>query len=208
MGMKWFYLLFALLVMVISWEEKQIHAAFLKTAVSEAKQIPDESIRLRIIANSDSPQDQLIKRKVRDRIVENITAWAEDLQSMEQAREMIRSRLPELQEIVKQELNSNGFQYNSNVELAIVPFPTKMYGNEVYPAGSYEALRIRLGQAEGQNWWCVLFPPLCFVDFTASTDISKTAQTNEVGDGSEENQVEVGFFLWEKLMKLKKFLAG
>jgi stage II sporulation protein R len=206
MGMKWFYLLFAILLMLISWEGNHIKAAISKTAVAEVNQIPDESIRLRIIANSDSVQDQLIKRKVRDRVVEHITLWADDLQSMEQAREMISSRIPELQEIVKQELTRNGFKYNSQVELGNVPFPTKMYGNEVYPAGSYEALRITLGEAKGENWWCVLFPPLCFVDFTSSTDTSQSVQANESADVSQENQVEIGFFLWEWLIKLKELL--
>lgn len=106
----------------------------------------------------------MLKREVRDAIVEQMNGWVTAPQGIQEAREVVREHLPELNELVGETLRKNGFDYSYNVELGVVPFPTKMYGNQVYPAGDYEALRVSIGAAEGQNWWCVLFPPLCFVD--------------------------------------------
>lgn len=100
-------------------------------------------------------------------MVEQINQWVaglEDPQSLEQARALIQSHLPELNDLVGGELAQRGIDYSYKVELGTVPFPTKMYGGRVYPAGEYEALRVTLGAGKGQNWWCVLFPPLCFID--------------------------------------------
>jgi stage II sporulation protein R len=193
--MKWLYLLFAFAIMMMSWEANRIDAAVVENT------IPNESIRLRVIANSDSPEDQWIKSKVRDRVVEQITQWVDELEDLEEAREIIRLNLPELQDIVKNEIQSLGYPYNSGVELGMVPFPTKVYAGQVYPAGEYEALRITIGEGKGENWWCVLFPPLCFVDFTTEEaaqeqgSTSNSADTNSKSDKVED--VEVGFFLWD-----------
>ncbi|WP_281883206.1 stage II sporulation protein R [Paenibacillus sp. YYML68] len=161
------YLGFALVMLLMCWESGKANAmlfeAKAKSAV-DASVIPQESIRLRILANSDSPTDQWIKREVRDAIIEQMNAWVAEPDGIEAARETVKSRLPELEAVVEKTLRDNGFDYTYQVELGVVPFPTKMYGNQVYPAGEYEALRVSIGEAEGQNWWCVLFPPLCFVD--------------------------------------------
>lgn len=149
------------MILMMAWEGQKSDAA-----VAEVS-IPQDSIRLRILANSDSTGDQLVKRQIRDRVVEQINQWVaglEDPQSLEQARTLIRNHLPELTELVGRELEQRGISYNYHVELGTVPFPTKMYGGRVYPAGEYEAVRITLGAGKGQNWWCVLFPPLCFID--------------------------------------------
>lgn len=160
---RYAYIAFALLVLVMSWEANRSNAF---AYVSEGSQtaIPQEAIRLRILAHSDAPLDQWIKREVRDVIVEEMASWANAPQDIDTARQMIQDRLPELAQLIKQTLKDHGFAYGAQAELGIVPFPTKMYGTEVYPAGDYEALRVTLGDGQGQNWWCVLFPPLCFVD--------------------------------------------
>lgn len=226
--MKSLSLFFALIMMVMSWELPTLQAAWWGAGINSAginemdevdpsqrlvtdttdKQIPDESIRLRIIANSDSVADQMVKKKVRDRIIERISSWATELESLEEARTRIRERLPELEKLVDEELKRWGMEYTSQIELGVVPFPTKIYGNEVYPAGNYEALRVQLGEAKGQNWWCVLFPPLCFVDFTAAEGegaaSSKASATGavEAGSSDQSSSVEVGFFLWEWFSEL------
>ncbi|WP_079914199.1 stage II sporulation protein R [Paenibacillus sp. 32352] len=166
---RYFYIAFALILLMFCWEaQKENTVVFASKAESASASIegviPQESIRLRILANSDSPSDQWIKREVRDAIVEQMQQWVTGPQTIEEARQTVRSHLPELSELVGQTLRKNGFDYVYQVELGVVPFPTKMYGNQVYPAGNYEALRVSIGNAEGQNWWCVLFPPLCFVD--------------------------------------------
>lgn len=148
----------AIMVLIMSWESGRMDAA-----VAQGD-IPQESIRLRILANSDSPSDQLIKRVVRDEVVAAMNGWAAGLQSVEEARSTIEARMPELERIVADTLASRGFAYDSSAQLGLVEFPTKMYGSKVYPAGQYEALLITIGEGKGQNWWCVLFPPLCFID--------------------------------------------
>lgn len=114
-----------LMVLMMVWEGQKSDAAVAGSA------IPQQSIRLRILANSDGTGDQLVKRQIRDAIVEQMNSWVpelEDPQSLEQARSLIRSRLPELNELVASELEKRGIDYDYKVELGVVPFPTKLYG--------------------------------------------------------------------------------
>ncbi|MDQ0232151.1 stage II sporulation protein R [Metabacillus malikii] len=176
--------------------------------------IPDEAIRLRILANSDSDEDQELKRKIRDEVNEEITEWVAELTSVEAARQLIQSRLPEIEKIVERVLEEENKQLPYSVDFDNVSFPTKLYGNFIYPAGEYEAILISLGEAKGANWWCVLFPPLCFLDFSngeavqaaeveeedTKKDKKKTEKlTSLVVDEEEdkEEEVEVKFFLVE-----------
>ncbi|MDR4433361.1 stage II sporulation protein R [Bacillus tequilensis] len=128
--------------------------------------IPDQAIRLRILANSDSDQDQQLKRHIRDAVNKEITTWVKDITSIEEARRVIRSKLSEIKEIAKETMKEEGASQSISVDFDKISFPTKLYGNMVYPAGEYEAILITLGNGEGANWWCVLFPPLCFLDFS------------------------------------------
>jgi stage II sporulation protein R len=200
-----------------------------------SRTIPEESIRLRILANSDTPVDQWTKRQIKNVVVTQMNKWVDEPTSLEEAREIVNSRLPEIEQLIGKELQRLGFDYSYKAELAQVPFPTKMYGNRRYPAGEYEALRITLGQGNGQNWWCVLFPPLCFVDAVsgektasaveasgnavpvkaeADADAGNDVTSNAAAaDGSEftvsaDNTPEVRFFLWDVLMSLVNFFKG
>lgn len=128
--------------------------------------IPDEAIRLRILANSDGEKDQYVKRLIRDRVNEQITEWVKDLTSVTVARKTIKENLPALETIAKEVLKEEGVNESVHVKFGKVEFPTKLYGQFLYPAGEYEAVLITLGKGEGANWWCVLFPPLCFLDFS------------------------------------------
>ncbi|KAI7262933.1 hypothetical protein KC345_g9289 [Hortaea werneckii] len=178
----------------MAWEGQKSDAAIAEVS------IPQESIRLRILANSDGTGDQLVKRQIRDRVVEQINQWVaglEDPQSLEQARALIRGHLPELNTLVAAELDKRGIEYGYKVELGTVPFPTKMYGGRVYPAGEYEAVRITLGAGKGQNWWCVLFPPLCFIDAgsgdaaaPAADKGAATVSAKASGDGAKVKSAE------------------
>ncbi|NWN96519.1 MAG: stage II sporulation protein R [Bacillus sp. (in: Bacteria)] len=134
--------------------------------------IPNEAIRLRILANSNSEQDQEIKRIVRDRVNAQITEWVSELTSMEAAREKIITNLDILEATAKEVLEENGVNQKVQIRFGEVDFPTKLYGNFLYPAGKYEAVLITLGEGTGANWWCVLFPPLCFLDFSSGTAVS------------------------------------
>ncbi len=160
------YILFIMAVLIASWESDITMAAI------GNPNIPDQSIRLRILANSDNVEDQWIKRQVRDAVVQSMDGWVKDAKNIEDARMIAKRHLGDLRQVVSGVLERYGFQYGYQVELAVVPFPTKIYGNQVYPAGNYEALRVQLGSGEGQNWWCVLFPPLCFVNATAGDAVA------------------------------------
>ncbi|MBT2657750.1 stage II sporulation protein R [Bacillus sp. ISL-18] len=151
-----------------------------EAASKESIVIPGEAIRLRILANSDFEQDQAIKRKVRDAVNAQITLWVQDLTSMNEAKKVINNKLPEIQTIAEKVVHDQGSNQSVKVEFGKVQFPTKLYGQYLYPAGEYQAILITLGKGEGANWWCVLYPPLCFLDFSNGVAVS---------DGFEEKHV-------------------
>lgn len=154
--------------------------------------IPDEAIRLRILANSDQDEDQQIKRKIRDAINKEVNQWVASLTSIEEARSLIQNRIPEIEQIVKQVLIEGEKEQPFTVEFNKVDFPTKLYGQYLYPAGNYEAILVTLGEGKGANWWCVLFPPLCFLDFSNSEAVdAKELQEGVTADESEGLESEV-----------------
>ena len=137
--------------------------------------LADSIIRLHVVANSDSPEDQELKRIVRDRILEYIREEVKDSTSIEQTRTVISEKIPEITSIARETVRNNGYGYDVEADLGIYPFPTKAYGDIILPAGKYQALKVVIGEGRGSNWWCVLFPPLCFVDVTHGTvpDLAK-----------------------------------
>lgn len=163
--------------------------------------IPDEAIRLRILAHSDNEEDQTLKRLVRDRVNEEITTWVEEITDIEQARQLIEQRIPEVESIVKEVLEESEVNQEFEVKYGNnVSFPAKVYGSYVYPAGEYEAVLITIGEGKGDNWWCVLFPPLCFLDFSTGTNaVSAEEAHREEMKEDEDDEPEVTFFLFEWL---------
>jgi stage II sporulation protein R len=181
-SLKSYYLVaFALIVLIACWESNRTNAAVI------TPEIPEQSIRLRILANSDAPQDQALKREIRDAIVAQMQNWVTGPHTIGEARAVVVSHLPDLDQLVEEIVVKRGYSYTHKTELGIVPFPTKMYGNKVYPAGDYEALRVTIGEGKGQNWWCVLFPPLCFVDSVSGEAVATTAAVT-AKDAKENNQ--------------------
>ncbi|WP_400162242.1 stage II sporulation protein R [Brevibacillus sp. TJ4] len=173
--MKRLFLLgFSFFLLMSSWEGQLTMANVLDNGP-----IPQESIRLRIIANSDSFQDQWLKREVRDALIDKMNSWSGEIESFEQAQQVVAAKLPELQQVVDETIRSRGFAYPAVVEFGDVPFPTKLYGSYVYPAGEYKAVRVSIGEAQGQNWWCVLFPPLCFIDMSNGDAVQASATPSE-----------------------------
>ncbi|MCO7176309.1 stage II sporulation protein R [Sporolactobacillus kofuensis] len=158
------------------------------TKADQKGPIPQDAIRLRILANSDSPADQVVKRQVRDAVNADITRWVQNLKTADQAKRVIRSHLPEIRQTVKQTLRRARADSTYKVKLGKANFPTKMYGNYVYPAGEYNALVITLGDGRGANWWCVLFPPLCFLDFSNSEAVANPKA--DVNNAKAEQRIE------------------
>ncbi|WHY97520.1 stage II sporulation protein R [Peribacillus simplex] len=150
----------------------------------DTKVIPDEAIRLRILANSDAEKDQAVKRLIRDEVNEDITKWVEELTSLDEARDVITSHLPDIQATAEAVIKEQGLEQSVKVDFGQAEFPTKLYGQYLYPAGDYEAVIITLGEGEGANWWCVLFPPLCFLDFSNGTAVSQSPIVEDEGEGS------------------------
>lgn len=180
-------------------------------------EIPDQAIRLRILANSDRVEDQRLKRQVRDEVIKEMETWVRKPRTIEEARQVIKQHLPRFEQIAEETVARHGFSYPVQVDFGLVPFPTKLYGDKVYPAGNYEALRITLGEGKGDNWWCVLFPPLCFVDMsngdavpkennkTLSASIASSDQVYAAQIKKEKkDSVEVRFLILEKLNDILK----
>lgn len=128
--------------------------------------IASKLIRLHVIANSNSDRDQALKLKVRDSIVKALDKEFRAMNNIEDTRNYIKNNLDKIEKIAKREVQGNGENYNVKALFGKFPFPVKTYGYVTLPAGEYEALRVVIGSGKGANWWCVLFPPLCFVDIT------------------------------------------
>jgi stage II sporulation protein R len=149
------------------------------------RDLADNLIRLHVIANSDSPSDQALKRNVRDVILAYMNEQLKDSKDINRTKSIINEKMTEINRLAVEELKKNGSDYSVKSSLGSYPFPTKSYGDITLPAGNYQALRIVIGKGEGANWWCVLFPPLCFVDVTHGTipdpvkNELKTALTDE-----------------------------
>ncbi|MBM7704069.1 stage II sporulation protein R [Metabacillus iocasae] len=173
---------------------------------NEPMVIPDEAIRLRILANSDDDEDQHVKRLIRDRVNAEITKWVQELTSVEEARNVIRGNLDNIEMIAQQVLDEEQVNQSVTVDFGKVSFPTKLYGQFLYPAGEYEAILISLGEAKGANWWCVLFPPLCFLDFSNGEAVQEPMpideEKEEKSEELQQQEVEVKFFLVEWFSKL------
>ncbi|NPV52481.1 MAG: stage II sporulation protein R [Firmicutes bacterium] len=146
---------------------------------------PDNLVRLHIVANSDSAADQALKLEVRDVILDMARKLLEGVTSKEEARQVLQENLPALQEAARAYVKSRGRDYPVIAEMGRFKFPKRTYGDVIVPAGNYDALRIILGKGLGQNWWCVLFPPLCFVDISRE----RLAVSRIKADGSPEESL-------------------
>lgn len=126
--------------------------------------LSDSVFRLHIIANSDSEADQNLKLKVRDNIIKYMNSIISNSINKDNVISIVSNNLDSFKELAIKTIQENGYNYNVNIEIGNFYFPTKAYGDISFPAGNYDALKIEIGDAIGQNWWCVLFPPLCFVN--------------------------------------------
>lgn len=191
-------ILFTLLIIlpkVVSYEAVQDDGQY--------QVIPDDAIRLRILANSDNDADQEIKNLIRNEVSDQITEWVEDLTSIEDARNIIKMRIPEITKTANNVLAQQKSPYSVEVDYGEdITFPLKMYDTYIYPPGEYEAVLITIGEGKGANWWCVLFPPLCFLDFANGSLVADNDVDSYEGSENDENEVEdepvkIKFFLFE-----------
>lgn len=174
--------------------------------------IANSVFRLHVIANSDSVEDQDLKYEVRDAILEYMNNISMNCKSKSEVITLAKEHTQDFYNIAKRTIQEHGYNYDVNIEIGNFDFPTKYYGDISLPAGNYEALRIEIGNASGQNWWCVMFPPLCFVDVSSgvvpeeSKEIMKDSLSDEeytlISDNNNPD-IKFKFSLIEMFQKLK-----
>lgn len=141
--------------------------------------LAQKMIRLHVIANSDSEEDQALKLQVRDKVLNFTTNVLNDSADMQDAENRLLSALPEIRAMAEEEIGERGYDYAVSARLEQTEFPYKAYDGFALPSGEYLALRLVIGEGEGYNWWCVVFPPLCT---TAATDLHQTAIAAGLGE--------------------------
>ena len=169
--------------------------------------IENSVFRLHVIANSDTKEDQDLKYKVRDNLIKYMNSLCKDVTSKEEAIKISKLHEEDFLNIANNTIKENGYSYPVTIEFGNFSFPTKNYGDISLPAGYYDALRVKIGEAKGQNWWCVMFPPLCFVNVSSGIvpEESKELIKQELNDeeysivtkeDSSNIQFKIGLIEW------------
>lgn len=222
-----FIVLVLLCEMIIGFNSKKVSLQCNKDELIQ--DISSKIIRFHVIANSDGDLDQNLKLKVRDEVLKYIQPLLKDSYDINESREILKEENEKIIEIAKKVIEENGYNYNVDTTLTKENFPVKTYGNITLPQGEYEAYRIIIGSGEGHNWWCVMFPPICFVDITKgevayeetekemgrvlseeelkmienTTDLSEDEKA-KILDTTEDNEVVVKFKIGEMIKSLFK----
>ncbi|MDR5587737.1 stage II sporulation protein R [Clostridium aquiflavi] len=171
------------------------------------EEVKNSLIRFHVIANSDTNEDQSLKLKVRDEVINYLYPYLNKSDSLEESREIIKNNVEEVRSIAKKVIKENNYAYDVNIELSRENFPEKSYGNIVLPQGNYEAFRIIIGSGQGRNWWCVMFPPLCFVDESkAKIEYEKTQNKikEEINKKDSKDNIKIKFKVVEVIDNLFK----
>lgn len=169
-------------------------------------EIADAVLRLHIVANSDSEKDQAVKMKVRDAVRKELYEAAPDIKNKSDAVNAAKKCSEKLKKAAEDTLKKEGFNYPVTVEIGKADFPTKSYEDITLPKGRYDAVNVKLGKAEGKNWWCVMYPPLCIADSVSAEFLpeakeelkaSVTDSEYKIISGAESNGVKIKFKILE-----------
>lgn len=175
-------------------------------AQSTSSDIESSVFRLHVIANSDSDEDQNLKYLVRDSLLNYMNSLTSNCKNKQEVIAIANEHISDFKNIASKTIKDNGYNYDVNVEVGNFEFPTKTYGDVSFPAGYYDALKVEIGEAKGRNWWCVMFPPLCFIDISSGTlsDESKEYLKNNLSEedyalisDSSSNDIQFKFKLLE-----------
>lgn len=177
--------------------------------IADRRTLREELIRFHVMAASDSEEDQAVKLQVRDAVLASIQHEMQNLTDMNQARAYLQENLPKIQKVANDVLEQAGVSDRARVSLCLEEFDKRVYDTFSLPAGVYESLRIVIGEGDGHNWWCVVFPSFCIPasgegveDVACGAGLSKTlAETLAGGDG-----YEIRFFLLDALGQLENLL--
>lgn len=169
--------------------------------------IASKILRFHVLANSDSVADQSVKEEVRDAVGTYLNPLLEESESLDETKEIIDNHMEEIVEVAKNTLKSNGYDYEVTAHITETEFPEKTYGAYTFPKGKYEALQIIIGEGKGKNWWCVLYPNMCFrgsvyevIDEEAKTALKEVLNPWEYADvfGSGEVELRIKFLEYFK----------
>lgn len=150
--------------------------------ISNSNLIPDEAIRIRVIANSNSDYDQKIKYNVKDSIEKDIYDMLSNAKNIDTARYILKQNLSNIENTISNTLNAQNYNLPFDVNFGLNYFPKKEFKGVTYNEGYYESLVVTLGNGEGDNWWCVLFPPLCLIEAEDSSDVEYTTMVKTIID--------------------------
>lgn len=157
--MKKVFVFILMLLLVVSVYKKS----------NDSVKIPDSAIRFRILANSNSPRDQKIKEDIRDKMQKELYSLLQNSKSIDDSKKIINSNMSNFDEILKDSMKD--IEYSYSIDYGMHYFPSKTYKGITYDEGNYESLLVTLGSGKGDNWWCVLFPPLCLLEAEESSDV-------------------------------------
>lgn len=174
----------------------------------QCREISDKVFRVHILANSDSEADQKLKLRVRDALVNAGEEILKDVESKEEAERLIEKNIPKLKSIAENVVFQNGYDYPVDLEITNLYFDTRHYGNITMPGGFYDALRVKIGKAEGKNWWCVMFPSLCIYSVSKTETLEENLSDGEYKIISSENEYQYRFKIVEIFTGICNFFKG
>lgn len=194
------FLLAALAITIIFAKKESAKAQDIQQGIA------DEIIRFHVIANSDKEEDQALKMEIKESVLEYMQGVLKDAKSVEETRELLLAHREHIYAIAENIVWENGYDYEINVFLEERYFPIKTYGNYTFPPGMYEAYCVEIGESQGKNWWCVMYPSLCFVDAVHGVvpeesqedlkNILTEEEYEEISQGQEKVQVKFKIFEW------------
>ena len=165
-------------------------------------EIPNNVFRFHILANSDTEEDQTLKLKVRDKVLERTKILFDTANSKSDAEEFVKANLETIEEIAQNEVYKNGYNYPVKAEIVNMHFDTRHYESYTLPAGMYDALHITIGNAKGHNWWCVMYPSICISTADEGKDRAKDVLSDDEYSVVTDDKVEYKFFIVELFQKI------
>lgn len=218
--MKRFILVISVLILTVLAFNEIVYSVVLGVNNGEEEilnSVSNKLIRFHVIANSDSAEDQSLKLKVKDEVLKAISAELNKSSSLEESRNILIKNDEKIKKVAEKVIRENGYKYKVATSLSKENFPVKTYGAITLPQGNYEAYRILIGNAGGQNWWCVMFPPLCFIDITkgevekekTSKEMKKVLSEEEYDFiNNESNNVQLKFKIAEIFKELGNYISA